>query len=218
MTHQILQDLGWRHSVKKYDASRKISTDDLGIFLESIRLSPSSINSQPWRFVVIESDAARQRMNRTFANKFQFNQPHVLDASHIILFAYNPQYTRDDFAKIVDKGIKDGRIKPEARDAAFGSFAFAELNTDADGFTGHWTKAQLYIAMGNALHTLGRMEIGATALEGIDTDLVNAEFKSELGGYRCDVALAIGYSLPDADYNASLPKSRRSHDDIFVHI
>lgn len=218
MTHQILQDLDWRRTVKKYDASRRISKADLDVFLEAIRLSPSSINSQPWRFVVIESDAARQRMNRTFANKFQFNQPHVLDASHIILFAYNPQYTRDDFAEIVDKGIKDGRVKPEGREAAFGSFAFAELNTDADGFTGHWTKSQLYIAMGNALHTLGRMKIGATPLEGIDTDLVNEEFKAELGGYRCDVALAIGYSLPDADYNANLPKSRRSHQDIFVHI
>jgi len=218
MTNQILQDLGARHTVKKYDASRKISKADLDVFLEALRLSPSSINSQPWRFVVIESDAARERMNSTFANKFQFNQPHIFDASQIILFAYDPHYTRDDFAKIVDKGIKDGRVKAEDRDKAFGSFAFAELNTDADGFTGHWTKAQLYIAMGNALHTLARLKIGATPLEGIDTALVNAEFKDELGGYRCDVALAIGYSDPDADFNAKLPKSRRSHDDIFVHI
>ncbi len=218
MTHQILQDLGARHTVKKYDDTRKISKADLDVFLEALRLTPSSINSQPWRFVVISSEAARTRMSNTFANKFQFNQPHVFDASHIILFAHNPHYTRDDFAKIVDKGIKDGRTKPEDREKAFGSFAFAQLNTEADGFTGNWTKAQLYIAMGNALHTLGRMKIGATPLEGIDTDLVNEEFKAELGGYRCDVALAIGYGHPDADYNAKLPKSRRSHKDIFVHI
>ncbi|WP_456389524.1 nitroreductase family protein [Profundibacter sp.] len=218
MTDQILQDLGTRHTVKKYDATRKISKADLDVFLEALRLSPSSINSQPWRFVVIGSDAARARMNSTFANKFQFNQPHILDASHIILFAYDPHYTRDDFAKIVDKGIKDGRVKPQDRDKAFGSFAFAELNTDADGFTGHWTKAQLYIAMGNALHTLARLKIGATPLEGIDTDLVNEEFKSELGGYRCDVALAIGYSDAEEDFNAKLPKSRRNPEDIFVHI
>ena len=218
MTHQILQDMGWRHTVKKYDATRRISKADLEVFLEALRLSPSSINSQPWRFVVISSEAARKRLDSTFSEKFQFNQPHVFEASQIILFAYNPRYTRDDFARIVDKGITDGRIPPEGRDKAFGSFTFAELNTDAEGFTGHWTKAQLYLALGNAMHTLGRMRIGATALEGIDTDLVNKEFKHELGGYQCDVALAIGYSDPDADYNAKLPKSRRSHDDIFVQI
>uniref|UniRef100_UPI003AF96159 hypothetical protein n=1 Tax=Thiolapillus sp. TaxID=2017437 RepID=UPI003AF96159 len=39
---------------------------------ETLRLSASSINSQPWRFVVIESDEARQRIHDTFVHKFQF--------------------------------------------------------------------------------------------------------------------------------------------------
>ncbi len=51
--------------------------------------------------------------NKTFAHKYQFNQPHVFDSSQIILFAYNPQYKRDDYAEVVDKGIEDKRTKPE---------------------------------------------------------------------------------------------------------
>ena len=54
-------------------------------------------------------------------------------------------------------------------------------------------------------------------MEGIDIDLVNEEFKKELDGYQCDVALAIGYHHPQ-DYNAKLPKSRRSLDSILVRI
>jgi nitroreductase / dihydropteridine reductase len=51
---------------------------------EAMRLSASSINSQPWRFIVIENDAANQRMHDTFVSKFQFNQPHIKAASHVI--------------------------------------------------------------------------------------------------------------------------------------
>lgn len=218
MPHPIIESLLWRHTTKKYDATRKIPQQDLEVLFEAMRLSPSSINSQPWKFIVIESDEAKQRMSQTFAHKFQFNQPHVFDSNLIILFAHNPQYTRQDFVEIVDKGIEDKRTKPEDREAAFASFAFAKLNTDAKGDTSKWTKAQTYIALGNTLHTLARLKIDSTALEGIDTDLVNEEFKKELAGYQCDVALAIGYHHREEDYNAKLPKSRRSLKSIFVRI
>ncbi len=218
MTHSIIEDLLWRHTTKKYDSTRKVSEEDLNTFFEAIRLSPSSINSQPWKFIVIESDEARERMSKTFAHKYQFNQPHIFDSSHIILFAHNPHYTRDDYAEVVDNGIEDGRTKPEDRESAFGGFMFAELNTDETGNTNPWTKAQLYIALGNALHTLARLKIDSTPMEGIDTDLVNEAFKIELDGYWCDVALAIGYHHPSEDYNAKLPKSRRRLDSILLRI
>jgi len=218
MTHPIIEDLTWRYTTKKYDASRKVSQEDLDVLYEAMRLSASSINSQPWKFIVIESDAAKERMNKTFANKHQYNQPHVFDSSQIILFAYNPYYTRDDYAKVVDKGIEDKRTKPEDREGAFGAFAFAELNTDENGYTGHWTKAQLYLAIGNTMHTLARLKIDATPLEGIDIDLIAEEFKEELGGYQCDVAMAIGYHHPENDFNAKLPKSRLSAEEVFVHL
>ena len=217
MTHEIIDDLNWRRTTKKFDPERKVSEEDLNTLLEAIRLTPSSINSQPWRFVVLDSQEARERMAGTFTPTFEFNRPHVFDASYFILFGYNPRYTREDYAEVVDKQIEDGRIKPEDREKGFRSFFFAELNTDENGDTSCWTKAQLYIALGNALHALARMRIDATPIEGLDADRVNREFADELAGYRCDVALAIGYHHPD-DYNAALPKSRRRMDSIVLRI
>ena len=218
MQHPILKDLNQRYTCKKYDSTKKILQEKLDILYEAMRLSASSINSQPWKFIVLESDAAKQRMFNTFAHKYQFNQQHVIEASHVILFAHNTHYTRDDYAKVVEKGIKDGRTKPEEREKAFGSFIFAEMNTNAQGETGNWTKAQLYLAFGNALHTLARLNIDSTSLEGIDVDLVSEAFKEELDGYECHVALAIGYHHEAKDFNAKLPKSRLAHEDVFVHI
>ena len=217
MEHPVIEDLLWRYTSKKYDPAKKVPQKDLDLLFEAMRLSASSINSQPWKFVVIESVEAKERLNKTFTGQYQFNLPRVVDCSQIILFAHNPKYTRDDYAQVVGKGIEDQRIKAEDRESAFGGFIFAEMNTDENGDTSCWTKAQTYLALGNALHTLARLKIDSTPLEGINTDLINKEFNKELGRYRCDVALAIGYHHPE-DFNAKLPKSRLSLERILVRI
>ncbi|CAH0536457.1 NAD(P)H-dependent oxidoreductase [Vibrio marisflavi] len=213
-THPIIQDLNLRYTAKRYDETKRVSQQDLEVIYESMRLSASSINSQPWKFVVIESEEAKQRMHNSFANKHQFNQPHAKSASHIILFAHNPNYTREDYAKVVDKGIEDGRMAKENREKGFAGYAFAESNTDSTGNNATWTKAQTYIALGNTLHVLARLGIDSTTMEGIDSELISELFKEELDGHRCEVALAIGYHHKDEDYNAKLPKSRLAREQV----
>jgi nitroreductase / dihydropteridine reductase len=218
MTHPILQDLAWRYTTKRYDKTKKVSQEDLDVLLEALRLSASSINSQPWKFIVLESDQAKERIARALGENFQFNLPAVADSSHVILFAHNTSYRREDYAEVVDNGVEDGRTEADKREEAFAPFVFAEMNTDESGDTGVWTRAQLYIALGNALHALARLKIDSTAMEGIDANLVGKEFAEELGGYRCDLALAIGYRDTQEDYNAGLPKSRRRPESVFVKL
>lgn len=216
MTHQIIQDLNARYTTKKYDETKRISQEDMAIIKEAIRLSASSINSQPWKFIIIESDAAKARFHSTFANKFQFNQPHAKEASHTILLAYDPAFTKEKFSKRVDTEVSSGHLPADMYDTFMGAYAFAELNTDNEGFNGHWTKAQVYIALGNLLHTLARLGIDSTPMEGVDSALIAEEFKAELDGHVCDVALAIGYHKEGEDYNYGLPKARLAMDDIIT--
>lgn len=215
MSHPILEDLNRRYATKKYDATKHISPDDMAVIKEALRMSPSSVNSQPWKFIVIQSDEAKQRLHGSFANKFQMNQKHALEASHIILFAYNPRYTKEQYRKVVDAEVSSGHLPAGKYDDMLNNgFFFAELNTDETGFNGHWTKAQTYLALGNALHSLARLGIDSTPMEGVDSELIGKIFKEELGGYVCEVALALGYHLEGQDYNNGLPKARLSMEDI----
>ncbi len=214
MTHPIINDLEKRYTAKRYDATKRVSQDDLAVIYEAMRLSPSSINSQPWKFIVIESDEAKERMHSTFANKFAFNQPHIKTASHIILFAHNPKYTRDDYAQVIDADIKNGRTKAENREQAFGAYAFVDMNTDEQGVNEEWTKAQIYIALGNTMHAAARLGIDSTPMEGVDAELIGEVFEKELDGYVCDVALVLGYHDSAEDYNAKLPKSRLAKEQV----
>ncbi|GEM80267.1 NAD(P)H-dependent oxidoreductase [Vibrio superstes] len=217
MSHPIIKDLNSRYTAKKYDADKRISAEDMEVIKEAIRLSASSINSQPWKFIVVESDAAKQRFHDTFANMHQFNQPHAKEASHVILFAHNPNYTKDDYRKVVDVEVSSGHLPADMYDNMLnGAYGFAELNTDESGFNGNWTKAQTYIAVGNTLHVLARMGIASTPMEGVDPELIGQEFAQELGGYQCDFALAIGYHLDGEDYNYGKPKARLATEDVIT--
>ncbi|MDE1249226.1 NAD(P)H-dependent oxidoreductase [Vibrio aestuarianus] len=217
MSHPIIQDLNRRYTAKKYDASKRISPQDMDVIKEAIRLSASSINSQPWKFIVIESDEAKQRFHDTFANMHQFNQPHAKEASHIILFAHNPKFTKDDYRKVVDVEVSSGHLPADMYDNMLnGAFGFAESQTDEVGFNGHWTKAQTYIALGNTLHVLARLGIASTPMEGVDPEMIGKIFEKELGGYVCEFALAMGYHLEGQDYNYGLPKSRLAAEDVLV--
>lgn len=189
----------------------------MDVIKEAIRLSASSINSQPWKFIVIESDEAKQRFHDTFANMHQFNQPHAKEASHIILFAHNPKFTKDDYRKVVDVEVSSGHLPAEMYDNMLnGAFGFAESQTNELGFNGHWTKAQTYIALGNTLHVLARLGIASTPMEGVDPEMIGKIFEKELDGYVCEFALAMGYHLEGEDYNYGLPKSRLAAEDVLV--
>ena len=218
MKSEIIKDLESRYTTKKYEVGKKIPEDKLEVLFEAMRLSASSINSQPWKFLILESDEAKQKMHNTFAKKFQFNQPHILASSAIILFAHKTHYTRDDYAKVVDKHIEDKRLDLENRESGFASFVFSELNTDENGDTSAWTKNQVYLALGNTLHTLARLDIDSTTMEGVDSELISKEFESELEGYKCEVALVMGYHHPTEDFNARLPKSRLGMESVLERL
>ncbi|MEC6908689.1 nitroreductase family protein [Photobacterium piscicola] len=217
MQHQIITDLHNRYTAKQYDKTKKISAENMDVIKEAIRLSASSINSQPWKFIVLESDEAKLRFHETFANKYQMNQRHATEASHIILFAHNPSYTKDDYRKVVDVEVSSGHLAAENYDNMLnGAYGFAESNTDETGFNGHWTKAQTYIALGNTLHVLARLNIASTSMEGVDSELIGSLFNDELDGYVCEFALAMGYHLEGQDYNYGLPKARLAAEDIIT--
>lgn len=216
MSHPIIEDLNKRYTVKKYDSNKRISAQDLDVILEAMRLSASSINSQPWKFVVVESDEAKQRLHDTFANKHQFNQLHAKEASHVILFAYDPKFTKEKFVKRVDAEVSSGHLPEDMRENFMGAYAFAEMNTDENGNNAEWTKAQVYLALGNVLHTVARLGIASTPMEGVDPELIGELFKDELDGHVCEVALAMGYPDTKEDWNYGLPKARLAKDDVIA--
>ncbi|MMZ62352.1 putative NAD(P)H nitroreductase YodC [compost metagenome] len=107
-----------RRSVKVYDPQVKISREEMREILAEATRAPSAINMQPWRFLVIDSDEAKQKL----APLASFNQTQVLTSSAVIAVfydAHNVEYMDEIFNKAVELGympqdIKDMQL-PQAR-------------------------------------------------------------------------------------------------------
>ena len=51
-----------RKSCRSYDPDKAVSRDDLIKIVEAGRLSPSGCNSQPWKFIVVDSPEAKAKL------------------------------------------------------------------------------------------------------------------------------------------------------------
>ncbi|MFP3359704.1 nitroreductase family protein, partial [Planococcus sp. SIMBA_143] len=69
-----------RRSIRNYDPSVKISKEEITEILTEATLAPSSVNLQPWRFVVIDSEEGKA----TLAPLAKFNQTQVKTSSAVI--------------------------------------------------------------------------------------------------------------------------------------
>jgi len=101
MTHTLIENLKWRYAVKKFDASKKVSESDLEVFLESLRLTASSFGLQPWKFVVVETQALKEKLL-----EHSYNQAQVVDASHLIVLCRKTQIDKSLVTDYLDDMIQ----------------------------------------------------------------------------------------------------------------
>ncbi|WP_438449212.1 nitroreductase family protein [Gorillibacterium sp. sgz5001074] len=114
MTQKVQSDfftlIRERQSIRSYDPSVRIPAEELKEMLAEAALAPSSSNLQPWRFLVVDDPAVKEKL-LPIAN----NQKQVVDsAATVILLGDTEAYKQAD--KIYDLAVEAGMPK-EARDS-----------------------------------------------------------------------------------------------------
>ncbi|MGA9288788.1 MAG: nitroreductase family protein [Anaerobacillus sp.] len=100
-----------RRSIRHYDPSVKISKDEMAEILTEATLAPSSVNLQPWRFVVIDSEEGKA----TLAPLAKFNQNQV-NTSSAVIAVFVDMNSLDYADEIYDTAVQKGYMPAEVRD------------------------------------------------------------------------------------------------------
>lgn len=202
-----------RYTSKAYDATKKISPETLQQFLEILRLSPSSINIQPWHFIVAQSEEAKKNISLAMPNQYAYNIPKILNASEVIIFTAKIDLDEQHLDAIITAEEQAGRFRtPESKQAqkdARTAYVKHYKEKDVD----RWIDSQLHIALGNALCAAKALNLDATPIAGFDINLLNQSLNLAEKGLRSVVLLALGYRS-DEDFNANLPKARLALETI----
>ncbi|MDM0814812.1 nitroreductase family protein [Clostridium perfringens] len=102
-----------RHSVKVFDKNVKISHEEMLEIIKEATKAPSSVNMQPWRFVVVESEEGKEKL-RPLIN-FNTRQNDTSSAM-ILIFGDMKCYEKAEeiYGSAVEKGFMTEESKKEA--------------------------------------------------------------------------------------------------------
>ena len=96
-----------RKSVREYQ-DKKIPKEDLKKILQAGYLAPSWMNSQPWKFILVESEETKDLLC-----ELSSNQPHVKNAAAVIIcIADKNGWSKKEFGEVLKKrGMNEAGIE-----------------------------------------------------------------------------------------------------------
>ncbi len=206
----LLEDLKWRHAVKAYDATKKVSEQDLNKILEAARLAPTSSGLQPFRIVVVEDQQLKEKMVQGALN------PDVMrECSHVLVFAAWDHYSDEKIDAVYDRHT-DERELPRGR---FGSYT-DKLKELYNGQTSeqHFahTARQSYIALGIAMAQAAELKVDSTPAEGFNNALVDDILELKELGLKSVSLLYLGYRDKERDYLSHMKKVRIPMEEFII--
>lgn len=211
---QILQAYQFRHACKEFDPHKKIPDEDFAFILETGRLSPSSFGFEPWKFVVVQNKALREKLLPVTWGA----QRQLPTASHfVIILSRTQEDMHYDSAYIEYINRKIQKLPEEIVQAKYEMYKkfqehdFHLLESERAMFD--WASKQTYIALGNMTTAAAQIGIDSCPIEGYDKDKVEEILKSEgiIQGQQFGIAtmVAFGYRIQDPR-----PKTRQAIDKV----
>ncbi len=208
----IIKQLNWRYATKAFDPNKKISEKDFDTLLEALRLSPSSMGLQPWRFVVVRDPALREQLKPAISNK-----GHVTDSSHLIALCVIKDINEAYLHQCLDFIMHERNLKPENMTAIKERY-IGLLSAKSDAERKAWITAQVYIALGVILTTCAMMEIDACPVEGFDSKMADKILGLDKYGIESRVLVPVGYRLAEKDFLVGLKKVRYPKEQVIIEL
>jgi nitroreductase len=207
----LLEDLNWRHAVKAYDSTKKVSKENIDKIVEAARLAPTSSGLQPFNVLVVENQDLKEKLV-----KGALNPECMRDCSHVVIFAAWDRYTAERIDKVYDfttdeRGLERGR---------FGSYTdkLKEIYLDqsAEENFSHIAR-QTYIALGLSLAQAAELKIDSTPVEGFDNQVVDEILELNKLGLKSVSLMYVGYADLPKDWIAGMKKVRTPKEEFVIN-
>ncbi|WP_323679770.1 nitroreductase family protein [Exiguobacterium indicum] len=192
-TTDFMEIVKGRRSIRNYDTDVKISKEEMTQILEEATLAPSSVNMQPWRFLVIDSKEGKA----TLAPLAKFNQVQV-ETSSAVIAVFGDMNAVDQLENIYDTAVAKGLMPQEVRDrqvpAIQGMYSSVSANDLKDSILIDSGLVSMQLMLVARAHGYDTNPIG-----GYEKDQIAEAFGLEKERYVPVMLLSIGKAV-DAGY------------------
>ncbi|PVZ70570.1 nitroreductase family protein [Pelagibaculum spongiae] len=213
MKFDLIDQLSNRYSTKIFDANKQVPQAKIDILKESLRLSPSSINSQPWHFYIVSDPKVRSEIA---AAAWDFNQPKFNDASHVFVFCAKTEFGAEDVRKI-EQNVAD------TRGEALNQQRFEMMSAYAEGMEpgkkSEWLKQQVAMAFGQFMLSCQLLELDCCPIGGFSEEAMDQLLGLKEKGLTSVVVAAVGYRSEE-DFNTvdKAAKARLSQQEVITEL
>ena len=186
-----------RRTVKKYNPEKGISAEELKQILDFVYQSPTSMNWQATRVVVVKRNSEIFKKFNEKTNGFNWSK--VKDAQATLYFISPRKEMINDLS--IKRGMKNIELienrkgtNEEALKSQEGAVNF--INNYIDGGFDSWAARQSYIAMSFAAIAAANLNIDSTIQEGIMEDEIKKVFIEEklmINDEQIVLALSLGH-------------------------
>jgi nitroreductase len=208
----LRERLEWRYATKQFDPNRKIGPEIWAALEDALVLTASSGGLQPWAFMVITDHSLRAKLQAV-----SYNQPQIVDASHLVVFASKTDVTEADVDAHVARTAELRGVKPDALGGLRGMLVGGIVNAQSPAERKAWAGRQTSIALGNLLTSAALLGVDACPMEGF----VPAQYDEILGlnqrGLTSISLCALGFRSPTDPY-ANAPKVRFPKQQVVHHL
>lgn len=161
MNHLLIENLNWRYATKRYDSVKRVSTDQIELLKEALRLTPTSYGLQPIKFLFIENPAIRQKL---FA--YSYNQKSIIEASHLIVICSHTNINEANIDDYMSNTARTENLSVEQLDG-YSNFLKKVINTQTIEEKSIWAQKQAYLALGVLVDACAHLRINAAPIERI---------------------------------------------------
>ena len=205
----FLENQNWRYATKKFDSTKKISTEDLNSLKEAIRLSSSSYGLQPYKIFIVENPELRAKIQPA-----AWGQSQIVDASHLIVFANRKTINEAEVDAFFDNISQTREIPLEAL-SGYQGFMKGKINELSADEQNTWNSKQTYLALGNLLNAAAELKIDVTPMEGFSPSAVNEILGLDALGLNASLIATVGYRSEE-DATQHQKKVRKSNEELFI--
>lgn len=206
----LIEDLNWRHAVKAYDATKKVSKQDINKIVEAARLAPTSSGLQAFQVLVVENQELKEKLV-----KGALNPECMRDCSHVIIFAGWDRYTEERIDKVYNhttdvRGLERGRFSSYTD-----MLKKMYLAQSAEENFAHIAR-QTYIALGLSLAQAAELKVDSTPVEGFDNSVVDEILELDKLGLKSVSLMYVGYADAPNDWIGQMKKVRTPTEEFVV--
>lgn len=206
----LIENLNWRHAVKAYDSTRKVSEEKIDKIIEAARLAPTSSGLQPFKVIVVRNQAVKERLVEG-----SLNPECMKDCSHVLIFGAWDTYTEERIDKVYDF-TTDERDLPRGRFKSYTDKLKRIYLNQPDELNFAHAARQTYIALGLALAQAAELKIDTTPVEGFDNNLVDEVLELKKHGLKSVSLMYIGYADTENDWIAPMKKVRVAKEEFVL--